>query len=142
MKKIDNPWLGQEGYNCIGCCPDNPIGLHLEFWEDGGDVVSQWAPSPDHQGWVDTLHGGVQSMLLDEVAGWVVIGLLHTTGVTSKMEVQYVKPISTRHDGPLTIRARLARQMRNVVFIEGEIYNGSGEVCTKATLTYFCAPRT
>ena len=71
MKKIDNPWLGQEGYNCIGCCPDNPIGLHLEFWEDGGDVVSQWAPSPDHQGWVDTLHGGVQSMLLDEVAGWV-----------------------------------------------------------------------
>ena len=142
MKKIDNPWLDQEGYNCRGGCPDNPRGLHLELGEDGGDVVSKWAPSPDHQGWVDTLHGGVQSMLLDEVAGWVVIGLLHTTGVTSKMEVQYVKPISTRHDGPLTIRARLARQMRNVAFIEGEIYNGSGEVCTKATLTYFCAPRT
>ena len=31
--------------------------------------------------------------------------------------------------------------MRNVAFIEGEIYNAHGEVCTKATLTYFCASR-
>ena len=140
MKKIKNPWLHKPGYNCIGCSPDNPLGLHLEFWEDGEDVVSRWAPTPDHQGWIDTLHGGVQSLLLDEVAGWVVTRKLQTTGVTSKMEVQYVKPIST-YDSLLTIRARISRQMRNVAFIEGEIYNADGEVCTKATLTYFCASR-
>ena len=140
MKKIKNPWLHKPGYNCIGCSPDNPLGLHLDFWEDGEDVVSWWAPTPDHQGWIDTLHGGVQSLLLDEVAGWVVTRKLQTTGVTSKMEVQYVKPIST-NDSQLTIRARISRQMRNVAFIEGEIYNARGEVCTKATLTYFCASR-
>lgn len=138
MKKIKNPWLHKPGYNCIGCSPDNPMGLHLDFWEDGEDVVSRWIPTADYQGWIDTLHGGVQSLLLDEVAGWVVTRKLQTTGVTSKMEVQYVKPIST-YDSLLTIRARISRQMRNVAFIEGEIYNAHGEVCTKATLTYFCA---
>ena len=35
MKKIINPWRNHEGYNCFGCSPDNPIGLHLEFYEDG-----------------------------------------------------------------------------------------------------------
>ena len=140
MKKIKNPWLHKPGYNCIGCSPDNPMGLHLDFWEDGEDVVSRWTPTADYQGWIDTLHGGVQSLLLDEVAGWVVTRKLQTTGVTSKMEVQYVKPIST-YDSLLTIRARISRQMRNVAFIEGEIYNAHGEVCTQATLTYFCASR-
>ena len=140
MKKIKNPWLHKPGYNCIGCSPDNPMGLHLDFWEDGEDVVSRWTPTADYQGWIDTLHGGVQSLLLDEVAGWVVTRKLQTTGVTSKIEVQYVKPIST-YDSLLTIRARISRQMRNVAFIEGEIYNAHGEVCTKATLTYFCASR-
>ena len=140
MKKIKNPWLHKPGYNCIGCSPDNPMGLHLDFWEDGEDVVSRWTPTADYQGWIDTLHGGVQSLLLDEVAGWVVTRKLQTTGVTSKMEVQYVKPIST-YDSLLTIRARISWQMRNVAFIEGEIYNAHGEVCTKATLTYFCASR-
>ena len=140
MKKIKNPWLAHEGYNCIACCPDNKIGLHLEFWEDGDDILTQWKPTQDYQGWVDTLHGGIQSLLLDEVAGWVVTRKLQTTGVTSKMEVQYLKPISTL-DTLIIVRARLARQMRNVAFIEAEIYNGHGEVCTKSTLVYFCASK-
>ena len=140
MKKIKNPWLHKPGYNCIGCSPDNPMSLHLDILEDGENVDSRWTPTADYQGWIDTLHGGVQSLLLDEVAGWVVTRKLQTTGVTSKMEVQYVKPIST-YDSLLTIRARISRQMRNVAFIEGEIYNAHGEVCTKATLTYFCASR-
>lgn len=140
MNKIKNPWLHKPGYNCICCSPTNPLGLHLEFWEEGDDIVTHWEPSTHYQGWLNTLHGGIQSMLLDEVAGWVVTRKLQTTGVTSKMEVQYMKPISTLDEG-LTIRARIVRQMRNVVFIEGEIINHIGEVCSKALLTYFCASK-
>ena len=39
MKKIINPWRNHEGYNCFGCSPDNPIGLHMEFYEDGDYIV-------------------------------------------------------------------------------------------------------
>ena len=67
MKKIKNPWIGLEGYNCIGCCPDNEIGLKMEFYEDGDDIVSFWDPTDNYQSWIDTLHGGIQSLIIDEI---------------------------------------------------------------------------
>ena len=71
MKKILNPYLNKEGYNCVCCAPNNPVGLHLEFWEENEDVLTIWKPGENYQGWVNTLHGGIISMLMDEVAGWV-----------------------------------------------------------------------
>ena len=59
MKKIINPWRNHPEYNCFGCCPDNPIGLHLEFYEDGDYIVSKWNPQHNYQGWVNTMHGGI-----------------------------------------------------------------------------------
>ena len=49
-KKIINPWRNHEGYNCFGCSPDNPIGLHMEFYEDGDYIVSTWHPEHNYQG--------------------------------------------------------------------------------------------
>ena len=65
MKKLINPYLDKEGYNCFGCSPTNPIGLHLEFWEDGEEVVTTWSPCLNYDGWVETLHGGIISTLID-----------------------------------------------------------------------------
>lgn len=84
MKKIINPWKGLEGYNCFGCAPNNEAGVKMEFYEDGDEVVSIWKPRPEYQGWIDTLHGGIQSVLLDEICAWVILRKLQTTGVTSK----------------------------------------------------------
>ena len=72
MKKILNPYLGKPEYNCVCCAPGNPVGLHLEFWEDGDDVLTVWTPGVNYQGWGNTLHGGIIGMLMDEVAGWVI----------------------------------------------------------------------
>lgn len=44
MRKIKNPWIGVEKYNCYGCCPDNEMGLKMEFYEDGDDIISFWNP--------------------------------------------------------------------------------------------------
>ena len=95
MKKIINPWKDMEGYNCFGCSPDNEAGVRMEFYEDGDEVVSIWKPRPEYQGWLNTLHGGIQSVLLDEICGWVVFRKLQTGGVTSKMESRFRKSIST-----------------------------------------------
>ena len=107
MKKIINPWKGLEGYNCFGCAPNNEAGVKMEFYEDGDEVVSIWKPRPEYQGWIDTLHGGIQSVLLDEICAWVILRKLQTTGVTSKMETRY------------------------------RLYNKDGELCTEALCTYF-----
>lgn len=136
MKKIINPWEGLEGYMCFGCSPDNPSGLHLEFYEDGDDIIAFWEPGEQYQGWLDTLHGGIQSTLMDELAGWVVIRKLQTTGVTSRLDARFIKSISTR-EPRLMIRGRIREQKRNAVFLETEIYNSKEELCARAELLFF-----
>ena len=140
MKKILNPWEGMPGYNCIGCSPDNPFGLHLHFFEDGDDIVSKWKPSGNYQGWLNTLHGGIQALLLDEVCGWVITRKLQTAGVTSKMETRYKRPVSTL-DTELTVRAHIREQRRNIVVIDATLADSTGTICTEATCTYFAFPK-
>ena len=136
MKKIRNPWLHKEGYYCFGCAPNNTSGLKMEFYEDGDEIVSIWKPQSQYQGWIDTLHGGIQAVLLDEICAWVVVRKLQTTGVTSKMETRYLKPVSTL-DCHITLRAHIAEVRRNLVILEASIYNEKGELCTRAVCTYF-----
>ena len=136
MKKIINPYIGKEGYNCVCCCPTNPVGLHLEFWEDGDDILTVWHPDQNHQGWADTLHGGIISMLMDEVAGWVVTRKLQTTGVTSRLEVKFRCPVTTSEKS-VTVRGHLAEQRRNIATIHLTLENEQGEICDEATAVYF-----
>lgn len=139
MKKIINPWKDIEGYYCFGCAPDNPAGLKMEFYENGDEVVSTWKPRPEYQGWLDTLHGGIQAVLLDEICGWVIVRKLQTTGVTSKMETRYMKPVNTSDDH-IELRANIVEIKRNIVIIEAKLYNKEGELCTRAICTYFTFP--
>ena len=140
MRKIKNPWTDKTGYDCFGCSPNNPMGLHMEFYEDGDDILSFWHPQAHYQGWVDTLHGGIISTLIDETAGWVVSRKLQTTGVTSRLEVRFRKPVMTT-ETQITLRAHIVSQMRNLVNIHVILENANGEVCDEADATYFTFSR-
>ena len=122
-------------------CESTAAGtLNEKFYEDGDEIVSIWKPRPEYQGWLNTLHGGIQSVLLDEICGWVVFRKLQTGGVTSKMETRFRKSIST-NDTHLVLRASLREQKRNIAVIEARLYNSMGELCTEATCTYFTFPQ-
>ena len=136
MKKIINPWKGLDGYMCFGCAPENPQGLHMEFYEDGEDIVAFWEPESHYQGWLETLHGGIQTTMMDELAGWVVLRKLQTSGMTSRLDARFLKSISTR-EPRLMIRGRIKEQKRNAIFIETEIYNSQNELCSRADNVYF-----
>lgn len=140
MKRIINPWTGYPGYNCFGCSPDNPIGTHMRFFEDGEDIVSIWRPTQNHQSWINTLHGGIQAVLLDEVCGWVVFHKLQTAGVTAKMEMRYLKPVSTLQEY-IKLRAYLKEMRRNVAIVVGQILSPDGELLCECTCTYFTFPQ-
>ena len=140
LQEIINPWAGVEGYNCFGCSPDNPLGLRMSFSEDGEYIVSVWQPSDTFQGWINTLHGGIQATLIDEAAGWVVFRKLRTSGYTSKMDIRYIKPVSTV-EGPVTLKARLINQKMMMAFIEVKLYDSHEELCADATCVYRIYPR-
>lgn len=140
MKRIINPWRGMDGYRCFGCDPRSEQGLRMEFYEDGDRIVSRWKPRPEFQGWVDTLHGGIQATLADEISSWVVFRKFQTSGVTSRMEVRYLKPIHTSEDH-ITLQATVVRQRRNIVDIEVKIFNSQDQLCTEALCIYYLFPK-
>ena len=140
MKKIINPFINLEGYNCFGCAPNNPFGVKMEFYEDGEEIVCHWTPRSEYQGWLDTLHGGIQSVLLDEICAWVMMRKLQTAGVTSKMETRFLKPVST-NDSQITLRAYITEQKRNIIIIDATLENSTGEICSQSRCTYFAFPQ-
>lgn len=108
----------------------------MEFYEHGEYIVAKWQPNDNVQGWIDTLHGGVQATLADEICGWVISRKFQTAGVTSRMEVRYIKPVHIS-SGEITLRARVVGQRRNLVDVEALLFDGNGDECTKVLCNYF-----
>lgn len=142
MKKIKNPYIGLEdqGYNCFACSPNNPIGLKMEFYEDGDDVVCFWQPSDNFQGWLKTLHGGIQATLMDEIGGWLINRKLQTAGMTTRLNMKYQRPIPTGDGVTVEVRGRIKEMKRNLAFIEASILH-EGAVCSSCDMVYFCFPK-
>lgn len=141
MKKIINPYAGTSeglGYNCFACAPSNPHGLKMEFYEDGDDVVSFWTPTKDFQGWLDTLHGGIQATLIDETGGWYISRKYQTSAMTTNLNVKYKRPVPIEEK--IEIRARLKEQKRSFVIMEITL-SSNGEICSVAEVTYYKFPR-
>ena len=142
MKKIKNPYAGleEQAYNCFACCPSNPLGLKMEFYEDGDDIVCFWKPHTNFQSWLNTLHGGIQSTLMDELGGWVVNRKLQTAGQTTHLAMRYRNPVPVGEDITLEIRGRIKEMKRNFAFIEASLSH-DGKVCSTCEMTYFCFPK-
>ncbi|MBW8333873.1 MAG: PaaI family thioesterase [Prolixibacteraceae bacterium] len=138
MRKIRNIHLtdDQEMYQCFGCSPHNEFGLHLEFWEDGDEVVSYWNPRPILQSYPKVVHGGIQSTLLDEISGWLVYVKCGTVGVTAEMKVRFKQPLMI-DQGQVTIRAKLLERNTRMAVIQSRLINSSGKVCAEAELRFF-----
>lgn len=140
MKRIINPYEGmgrEEGYHCFACAPCNEHGLHMEFYEDGDEVVCYWGPKEQFQGWTDTLHGGIQATLIDETAGWVIARKMQTSGMTTNLNIKYKHPIPTTEDTKVEIRAHIKEMKRSFALMEASI-QCNGELCTTAELTFYC----
>jgi uncharacterized protein (TIGR00369 family) len=142
MKKITNPFTGMGNsreYHCFGCSPFNEIGLQMEFWEDGDSLVAKWQPRKSLEGWLGILHGGIQATLVDEMAGWVVLIKMKTAGVTSSLNVEYLKPVQISK-GEITVIGKVTATEKRLATISCVLLDGNGEQCVKAEVGYFCFP--
>ena len=143
MKKIKNPFAALDSsrkeYNCFGCSPFNELGLQLQFWEDGKELLARWQPQKSLEGWTGVLHGGIQASLLDELAGWIVLVKMKTSGVTAEMNVKYLKPLFISK-GEITVKGRLLSFENRRATIQCSLFDGADEECVKAEITYFCFP--
>lgn len=140
MIKLKNPYAEFPGYNCFGCSPHNPIGLRMEFFKEGDEIVSTWSPGKDFQGFHDVLHGGIQATMMDEIASWVVFILLETAGLTYRLQTTYRKPVRISK-GEITLKAKLKEQKRRIAVIEVSLLDGEGTTCSESLVEYFILSR-
>jgi uncharacterized protein (TIGR00369 family) len=139
MKKLKNPFVDMDGYNCFGCAPANNQGLQLDFYEDGEYIMSEWEPHSHFQGYGNVLHGGIQTTLMDEVASWVVYVKAKTGGVTANLDVKFKKTVYV-NKGKIKIRAKLLNTDKRFAYIFAELMDHEGKICSEANLRYFIFP--
>lgn len=140
MTRLKNPYAEFPEYNCFGCSPNNPFGLHMEFFREGEEIVCRWDPGEHYQGFPDVLHGGIQATMMDEIASRVVFVMLDTVGVTYQLNSRYRKPVLISK-GMITLRARLVSQQKRIAEIEARLYDGEDKLCAESQVNYFILPR-
>ncbi|HPU46466.1 MAG TPA: PaaI family thioesterase [Bacteroidales bacterium] len=134
MKKIKKESLNQQDDFCFGCSDRNPVGLHLEFYDYGDYVESEWKANKNYEGWHGVLHGGIVATLLDEVGSWVIVSKICRAGMTVELNVRYHKKISTNEK--IYIQGKLIEYKKNIAFIESKIIQ-NGEIKASGMSKYF-----
>ena len=133
--QLPQPEIGDATANlCFACSKDNPIGLKLQFDNDGGIVKGEFIPGKFHQGWNGITHGGILCTLLDEAGGYAVI----YTGlncVTAKSEIKFVNmaPINE----PIKITARITKTTSRLVETEAILTLENGTVIAKNSSLWY-----
>lgn len=139
MKKIINPWQDKDIFHCIGCSKENPIGLNLEFYDNGDEILAFWTPDKNYEGYVNIVHGGIQSTLHDEIASWVIYTKGETAGVTTELNVKFLKSVFA-DGGQLKITGRIIEQNRKFIKLKTQLLNTEDELCSEAEVVYRVFP--
>lgn len=84
--------LIDDGY-CFVCGQKNPVGLRLNFSFNGKTIKTEFLPKKEHQGYLNIVHGGIISTLLDEAMVKLAIAMGMSV-VTAEVELRLKNPLS------------------------------------------------
>jgi acyl-coenzyme A thioesterase PaaI-like protein len=79
---------------CFVCGKKNPDGLQLDFIINREDesISTEFTPTKTYQGFVDIIHGGIITTVLDEAMVKLAFEL-GINAVTAKMEIRFRRPV-------------------------------------------------
>jgi len=125
LPKINN-------HRCFGCSPINPYGLRMKFYTNETSVFSS-ITVPEHMcGWNKLVHGGILSVILDEIMSWTALHILKKIVLTKSITIDFLKPVSIKDE--LKAEGKSIKTIgRHEALVEGLIYNPKGDVCVKST---------
>jgi acyl-coenzyme A thioesterase PaaI-like protein len=129
---------------CFVCGLQNPVGLHLAFFEDHESdpkrVCAEIVIPDKYQGYPGVAHGGILAAILDELAGRAVLidGSDQDLMMTLKMELKYRQPTPT--ETPLTGIGWITRRRANRAQAHGELRLPDGRVSVEADLVIIRPP--
>ncbi|MBM4425546.1 MAG: PaaI family thioesterase [Chloroflexi bacterium] len=122
-------------HHCFACGIKNPVGLKLEFYDNGVDEVRcEYSIPAQYNGYPGIAHGGIVASILDEVVGRVsMIGDPNHFMMTVKMEVKYRRPVPV--ETPLVFVGKLQKMRGRLAQAAGEVRLPDGSLAAEAELT-------
>ena len=127
--------------HCFVCGVENPIGLHLKFYETGPGEVTADITLPDkYQGYPGIAHGGVIAAMLDEAAGRAHMGPPDAPRFmfTAKLDVRYHKNVPIGQ--PLCLVGKAGLSKRRTAEACSAIYDQEGVLLADAELLLVNVP--
>ena len=115
--------------HCFVCGVENPLGLHLKFYEIGpGEVEAEYVIAEDYQGYPGVAHGGVVAAMLDEGAGRSIMGEMDEPRFmfTARLNITYRKNVPVGQRIKLVgkageSRGRTAKASSAIYDLEGNV---------------------
>lgn len=126
---------------CFVCGRANPVGLYMQFYDDGElEVFSEYTVPAHYQSYPGVVHGGVVAAMLDEVVARVsMIGDPHHFMVSVKLQILYRQPVPV--ETPLRVIGRILRLRGRLGKAEGRILLPDGTVAAESHMSLADVPR-
>ena len=115
---------------CFVCGPDNLIGFkaNIDVNRETQSAQITLAVPAEFQGWKGMVHGGIISVLLDEVSAYAGMTVADTV-VTGELKSRFHKPVPVEQE--ITVSAVVISQTRRTVMVEAKL-TMQGEVMASA----------
>ncbi len=110
---------------------ENPHGLKLEVKRGGeNQVTAEFIAEDRYRGWSDYLHGGVLTLIFDEMLGWLS-RYMGYDALTARLEVRYRKPVPL--GSRLVFSGVLQRKIKGLLDIKLHAILEDGSVAAEAS---------
>jgi uncharacterized protein (TIGR00369 family) len=126
---------------CFVCGRSNPVGLYMQFYDDGElEVRSEYTVPAHYQGYPGIVHGGVVAAMLDEVVARVsMIDDPHHFMMSVKLQILYRRPVPV--ETPLQVVGRILRLRGRLGKAEGRILLPDGGLAAESQMSLADVPR-
>jgi len=125
---------------CFVCGESNPKGLKHRFYVEGENVCSDVFLPKEYCGFMDVVHGGISTALLDETMGWsaFIFGETDNLCFTRNLEIKYKRnvPANTK----IKVVTSLINVKRGMYETVGELVGVDGKPLVTAKGLFVTIP--
>ena len=101
---------------CFVCGIENQYGLQLKVEKDGErGVKTEFVALDRYRGWSNYLHGGIISLIFDELLGWLSFYQGYDA-MTARFEIRFRKPVPL--DSKLIFTGTLENEVKGLLDIK------------------------
>ena len=121
----------RDDHFCFACGKNNPDGLQLDFKVEGPKLYAEYTFPKKFQGYADVVHGGMLSLVLDEVMVNLPWKKYNSPVVSAELNIRLRKP--ARVGERIIFSAEIEKEVKGIIFMKGSAATPDGDVIATAT---------